>query len=43
MVNLSKHFKLQSRANASFDNDPRLPTKIPDLVYSWTNGLRVEF
>jgi hypothetical protein len=43
LFNVSKHLRLQCRANLSYDNDPRLPEKIPNLVYAWTNGLRYEF
>lgn len=43
IFNLSKHFSFRSTFNAAYDSDPRLPTTVPDLVYSFTNGLRFDF
>jgi Protein of unknown function, DUF481 len=40
---LSKKLAFRANLNLTYDTDPRLPASIPDLIYSWTNGLRFEF
>ena len=43
LMGITKKLVFKVTANISYDNDPRLPETIPDLVYSWTNGLRWDF
>ena len=40
---LSKKFAFRANLNLTYDTDPRLPAAFPDLIYSWTNGIRFEF
>lgn len=43
LFNFTKRLVFRASFNTSFDNDPRLPDTIPDLIYTWTNGLRWDF
>jgi hypothetical protein len=40
---ITKRFVYRSTLSLTYDNDARLPVSVPDLVYSWTNGIRWEF
>jgi Protein of unknown function, DUF481 len=40
---LSKKLAFRANFNLTYDTDPRLPESVPDLIYAWTNGLRLEF
>lgn len=43
LINISKHLLFKITANLTRDNDPRLPESVPNLTYSWANGLRWDF
>ena len=43
LMNITNRLIFKATANLSNDNDPRTPADIPDLTYSWTNGLRWDF
>jgi Protein of unknown function, DUF481 len=43
LFNFTKHLVFRASFNTSYDNDARLPESIPDLIYTWTNGLRWDF
>jgi hypothetical protein len=43
LFNFTKRLVFRATFNTSYDNDPRLPETIPDLIYTWTNGLRWDF
>jgi Protein of unknown function, DUF481 len=43
LMNITNRLIFKATANLSNDNDPRIPGEIPDLTYSWTNGLRWDF
>jgi Protein of unknown function, DUF481 len=40
---LSKKIAFRVNLNLTYDTDPRLPESVPDLIYAWTNGIRLEF
>ncbi len=42
-IPLSKKASFRANLNLTFDSDPRLPESVPDLIYAWTNGIRLEF
>jgi hypothetical protein len=43
LFNITKRLVFKATGTMSFDNDIRLPASVPDLIYSWTNGVRWEF
>ena len=43
VVPLSKKFAFRANFNCTYDTDPHLPEAFPDLIYTWTNGIRWEF
>jgi hypothetical protein len=43
ICNITKRFAYRSTLSMIYDNDKRLPTTVPDLIYTWTNGIRWEF
>lgn len=43
LFQISKKLVFKVSANLVLDRDVRLPPSVPDLIYSWTNGLRWEF
>ncbi len=43
ICNITKRFAYRSTISLIYDNDARLPVAIPDLIYTWTNGIRWEF
>lgn len=43
VCSITKRFAYRSTISLIFDNDVRLPAVIPDLIYTWTNGIRWEF
>lgn len=43
LLPLSKKLVFRANFNFTYDTDPRLPPSVPDLIYSWTNGIRFEF
>ncbi len=43
LMNITNRLIFKATANLSNDNDPRIPAEIPNLTYSWTNGLRWDF
>jgi hypothetical protein len=40
---ITRKIAFRANLNLTYDTDPRLPPSVPDLIYAWTNGLRVEF
>jgi Protein of unknown function, DUF481 len=42
-IPLSKKCSFRVNLNLTYDTDPRLPATVPDLIYAWTNGVRLEF
>jgi hypothetical protein len=40
---LSKKLSLRTQFSINYDNDVRLLSSIPDLIFQWTNGLRLDF
>lgn len=43
LLKISKKWHFRATANCAFDNDARIPTTVPDFVWTWTNALRYEF
>jgi Protein of unknown function, DUF481 len=43
LIPLSKKCSFRANLNLIYDTDPRLPVTVPDLIYAWTNGVRLEF
>ena len=43
LIPLSKKCVFRANLNLTYDTDPRLPETVPDLIYAWTNGIRLEF
>jgi Protein of unknown function, DUF481 len=43
LIPLSKKCVFKANLNLTYDTDPRLPDSVPDLIYAWTNGIRLEF
>ena len=43
LVPLSKKCIFRLNLTLTYDTDPRLPEPVPDLIYAWTNGIRLEF
>jgi Protein of unknown function, DUF481 len=43
LIPLSKKCSFRANLNLTYDTDPRLPATVPDLIYAWTNGIRLEF
>lgn len=43
LFKINKHLSFRSNINVTFDNDTRLPPSVPDLIYTWSNGLRIDF
>ena len=43
IISFTKRLVYRSTASLTFDNDTRLPPSVPDLTYTWTNGIRWEF
>jgi hypothetical protein len=40
---ITKKLAFRANLNLTYDTDPRLPASVPDLIYSWTNGIRWDF
>ena len=43
LIPLSKKFAFRANFNCTYDTDPHLPEAFPDLIYTWTNGIRWDF
>lgn len=43
LLPLSKKLAFRINFNLTYDTDPRLPAAFPDLIYAWTNGIRLDF
>jgi hypothetical protein len=40
---ITKKCAFRANLNLTYDTDPRLPPSVPDLIYAWTNGIRLDF
>jgi hypothetical protein len=40
---ITKKCAFRANLNLTYDTDPRLPDSVPDLIYAWTNGIRLDF
>jgi hypothetical protein len=38
---ISKKFSYRTNFNLFYDNDKRIPTEVPNLIYQWTNGFGI--
>jgi hypothetical protein len=43
LIPLTKKCAFRANLNLTYDTDPRLPPSVPDLIYAWTNGIRLDF
>ncbi len=43
LIPLSKKLAFRANFNCTYDTDPHLPEAFPDLIYTWTNGIRWDF